>query len=213
MPPEQAGAQFGKITGALSLLPGIRGTVTPRQAAARLARRARYKLVYPHARPGWLGYGRLPPVSSGSPPLAWPQSPAAVDEPGLLSAADLLGQGRIAFLNLPPARLGGGGWSEAPEDDPLWLYNLHYGEWALTLARAYAVSGDARPRDTLTTLMSSWLDSCPAGAQPAWDPYPLARRLVAWSKVAMLLQSDRDWGRFWTERLQPSLRAQASMLE
>jgi hypothetical protein len=214
MRPERAATQFGKLSGPLRLLPGIRGTVTPRQVASRLARTARYKLVYPYAGAQLFPQAQVLSIPhSASPALPWHEAGYGLEPSSLLAEADLLRRGQIAYLNLPPATLDQSSWTKAPQDDPLWLYNLHYGEWALTLARAYAESGDVGYRDTLTRLMSSWLDSCPAGAQPAWDPYPLARRLVAWSKVAAVMQSDQAWQPFWAERLEPSLRAQARMLK
>jgi uncharacterized heparinase superfamily protein len=94
----------------------------------------------------------------------------------------------------------------------LWQYNLHYGEWALPLAQAFVVTGEGRFRDALIQLLADWLKQNPVGTLPGWEPYPLSRRLVAWSRVELALCGDSEWQAFWERHLAPSLCQQASLL-
>jgi len=40
----------------------------------------------------------------------------------------------------------------------------------------------------------------------------MPRRLVSWTKLAFVLEGDGEWSGFFRERLEPSLRRQASFL-
>ena len=64
---------------------------------------------------------------------------------------------RFGFLNMPPVNLGTPiDWHLDAKHDPLWKYNLHYGEWALTLAQAFLITGKIRFRNTLMGLLDDW---------------------------------------------------------
>ncbi len=199
----------------LRLLWGIRGTVTASQVAARLARRTRYRWLYPHFgnclyRSGTAEDHRaaLAEARACADEADPPAASIAVPE----TAASLRSR-RVGFLNLPALELNGpSAWVSAPDDDRLWLYNLHYGEWAVTLASAFRTSDDPSYRDALIELVGDWIDRNPLGSEPGWEPYPIARRLVAWSRVAVLLRADPVWQRFWSNKLASSLRSQARVL-
>ncbi len=207
----------------------------PRQIGSRLARRFRTRLLYP-----WLG-GLLHPRPAVAPPA---DLAAADGEQGLFCEARLapperaedlrqraedIADHRFAFLNLPPVDLGTPvDWRHAPDGNRLWAYTLHYGEWALTLAHAALSTGERRHLEALIGLVGDWIENNPAGRSPAWDPYPISRRLVAWSRLTQALAgaavdlplgpprpgtpggaAGRD---FWRLTLEPSLRRQARFL-
>jgi hypothetical protein len=131
----------------------------------------------------------------------------------LLEKSEILCRGSFSFLNLAPVDLGEPiDWNQAPAGDPLWKYNLHYGEWALTLAHAFLITQETRFRDRLIRLLADWAEQNPAARSPGWDPYPLSRRLVAWSRVALALREDLAWKNFWHHCLSPSLRQQTQVL-
>ncbi len=96
--------------------------------------------------------------------------------------------------------------------DPLWKYNLHYGEWALTLVHAFLATGEARFRNTLIGLIDDWIKNHRVGQSPGWEPYPISRRLLAWSRVGLAMKEDNTWQAFWRSKLAPSLAQQAAVL-
>ena len=42
----------------------------------------------------------------------------------------------------------------------------------------------------LIALVADWIDGNPVGSEPGWEPYPLSRRLVAWSRLPLVLGGD-----------------------
>jgi hypothetical protein len=183
------------------------------RVAMRLLRKFRYRFIYPQ-------WGRmmfktnpapyLPELSTGNFP-ALLSSPAQKDS--LVREAEELRHQTFTFLNLPPKTFATSiDWRFAPNQDPLWQYCLHYGEWALTLAQAFLLNGDAVYRQSLINLLTDWVGHNPPGSTPGWEPYPLARRLVTWSKVAVSLKSDESWQSFWQSTLAPCLHTQTRML-
>lgn len=127
--------------------------------------------------------------------------------------AEALRRQTFTFLNLPAITFAPKvNWQFAPNQDPLWQYCLHYGEWALTLAQAFLLTGDVTFRQALINLVADWVEHNPPGSTPGWEPYPLARRLVAWSKVAVSLKDDEPWQSFWQWTLAPCLHSQTRVL-
>ncbi|MEM7353076.1 MAG: heparinase II/III family protein, partial [Acidobacteriota bacterium] len=186
----------------------------PHQIFARLARRARGRWLYP-----LLGERLFPPPSPLPACLHNPTgakiAPPALSTEELRSAADELAAHRFTYLNLPTADLGSPvDWQHSPEGNRLWGYQLHYGHWALTLAHAARAAPDAttRYREALIGLLRDWIEHNLVGRAPAWDPDPIARRLVTWSKLPCLLGGDATWDAFWRTALEPSLRRQARCL-
>jgi hypothetical protein len=134
-------------------------------------------------------------------------------ETELLQNAEDFCSHRFAFLNLPSVNLDNPvDWGFAPESDRLWQYNLHYGEWAITLAQAYLISNDTRFKNSLIDLLNDWIDHNPVGKGAGWEPYPISRRLVTWSRVGLALAQDPSWQDFVKMRLVPSLRQQGKVL-
>jgi hypothetical protein len=181
----------------------------PSRLAARALRRLRYGLVYP-----WAG-GRLYPTPAGHHRVGLPcdeGAAAAAVGPGLEADARALGANRFALSGQPTLDFRRGVDWQAPGSDPLWRYTLHYGEWALTLLFAWLRSGRPEHRQALIRLLDDWIERNPVGARPGWEPYPISRRLCAWTRVANVLQTDPDAERFVEARLLPSLLQQARLL-
>jgi uncharacterized heparinase superfamily protein len=186
-----------------------------RRLKARAARLIRYRWVYPKRA------GRLFPAVPPDALRVAPDDLAAVrgifegmpwDAPAAERATRLLA-GWMGVLNHSPVRFDRSfDWSSLPETDPLWVYTIHYGEWALDLASAWRETGEHRYLEVLIRLVGGWIDGNPAGSQPGWEPYPLSRRIVNWSKVHLLMAGDRAWDAFWREHLAPSLHRQARVL-
>jgi uncharacterized heparinase superfamily protein len=186
-----------------------------RQLMSRLGRRVRYDYLYP-----WLGRYLFPMPKGGDCDFA--KCPGVLHEDAaalngsrehLLSEAQDFCQRRFNFLNLAQVDLGRPvNWNSTPDGDRLWQYNLHYGEWAITLARAYFVNKDIRFVQNLVELIIDWIDHNSVGRCPGWEPYPISRRVVSWSRVALALKEEPTWVDFCKAKLIPSLRQQGKFL-
>ena len=72
----------------------------------------------------------------------------------------------------------------------LWELNRH--GHLVTLAQAYALSGDVRYADTIRAHLESWFVACPCGIGPNWSSaLEPAIRLINWSAVWHLLGGAR----------------------
>jgi uncharacterized heparinase superfamily protein len=95
----------------------------------------------------------------------------------------------------------------------LWLYNLHYFEYATALGQQYAQNGDAQAYQAFRRLVEAWIAACPVAIPLAWDPYPTSLRLTNWLKAYTLfgpvLEKDPDFATV----LRRSLYTQARFLE
>ena len=184
------------------------------QLASRALRRLRYRCLYPLAGRRLFPQNKSHDFSSDSTAMAGRVRPAPrTHVETALHEAFALCDHRFTFLNFPQEDLGNPvDWCSTAGGDPLWNYILHYGEWAETLAQAYHASGDTRFRDNLMRLIEDWIDRNPVGGGPGWDPYPISRRLVAWSRVGLSLSDDVVWSSFWKNRLGPSLHQQTRVL-
>ncbi len=185
-----------------------------RQIASRIARRLRTRVVYPR----WARVLHAPPA-----PLAEPEStaypfdelaPGSGDDHEPLATARDLAAGRFDLLGLPAVDLGSPvRWQHSPgPDQRLWQYTLHYGEWALDLARAHALRPTEGFLDALLRLLDDWIEHNPVAQEPAWEPYPVSRRLIAWSRLCFAVAPEPRWRDFRRARLEPSLRQQATFL-
>ena len=72
----------------------------------------------------------------------------------------------------------------------LWEPNRHL--HLVTLAQAYALSGDLRYAHAVRQHVESWIEQCPVGCGPNWaSPLELAIRLINWSIAWQLLGGER----------------------
>ncbi|HSD74578.1 MAG TPA: alginate lyase family protein [Steroidobacteraceae bacterium] len=72
----------------------------------------------------------------------------------------------------------------------LWEPNRHL--HLVTLAQAYALSGDLRYSHAVRQHIESWIEQCPVGRGPNWSsPLELAIRLINWSVAWQLLGGER----------------------
>jgi hypothetical protein len=190
-------------------------TLGPARIKTRLMRRFRYRFLYPR-----LAHLLFPSSGDGSNQTKsalefFHEKEAAqiVASEKLLDEADNLCHHRFCFLNLPLQELGYPvKWSFIPDGDRLWQYNLHYGEWALTLLHTYMATKQKNYLDALMNLLSDWIEHNPVGKGPGWEPYPVSRRLTAWARVGLSLLNDDMFKDFWKNRLAPSLHQQTRVL-
>jgi len=63
---------------------------------------------------------------------------------------------------------------------PLWRFNLHYFEYAISLGAAYRSSGDMAYYDQFKALILSWINANPIRTGDAWHPYTISMRIPNW---------------------------------
>lgn len=90
--------------------------------------------------------------------------------------------GQFRFLGVT-RELEPGEWR--PRESMLWLYNLHYFDYAVDLAWAAREGLDGAARH-LVRLVDDWVDRHEEASSFAWDPYPMSIRAVNWIHAAMI---------------------------
>jgi hypothetical protein len=135
---------------------------------------------------------------------AWVARPTALDTAVYLAAADRIAEGRYDIFALRGAQLGSPpNWNRDPKTGTeapllfgksldyrdsslvgdikyLWEPNRHL--HLVTLAQAYALSGELRYFELLREHLDSWFTSCPYGMGPNWaSSLEPAIRLINWS--------------------------------
>lgn len=191
------------------------------QVQGRLALWGRHKLLY--RLPGYVQRHFVDPVGNIELRQAWqaetllahlPLAPLD-DATSMLTTAENILEGKFAFLS--ECRQ----WSDFPEWQPaeqrqLWVYNLHYFEYAVALGVAYRRTGQERFYSRWRALATDWMDHYPGPAPLAWDPYPTALRIVNWLLSYHLfvpgLELDEDQSQVFTLHFQDSLYRQARYL-
>jgi hypothetical protein len=161
------------------------------------------------------GAGLLAPAAVPRPDLAltprsWVDTTAKVDASRYLYAADRIAAGKLDVFALRDIDLGSPPrWNRDPKTgveapltfgkllnyrDPklvgdikyLWELNRHL--HLVTLAQAYALSGDAKYFRVIREHLESWFAACPYGMGPNWSSaLEAAIRLINWSATWQLL--------------------------
>jgi hypothetical protein len=156
------------------------------------------------------GSRAIPPANLAHSFPLWIHAPVKVDAARYLTAAERIAAGRFDVFALQDAALGSPPrWNCDPKTgmqapltfgklldyrDPrrvgdikyLWELNRHL--HIVTLAQAYALSGDARYFGVLRRHLESWFDDCPYGMGPNWSSALEAGiRLINWSIAWQLL--------------------------
>jgi hypothetical protein len=168
------------------------------------------RTVATHAeRIGWRRYEPLQPDLTRAPPL-WLQAPLDVDTQPYLAAAERIIAGEFDVFALRGVQLGTPPrWNRDPKTgteaplvfgklldyrDPrlagdikyLWEPNRHL--QLVTLAQAYALSGELRYGRALLALVDSWIAACPCPLGPNWaSALEPAIRLINWSLAWQLI--------------------------
>lgn len=195
------------------------------ESASALHRLGLYWHTVRHLRPGQLVYWplrrlqrRLPPIPSRQARTASPDRlsriGACVEAWGPGDASSRVGRareivrGRLTLLNRSQA-VDAIDWRRR-EGSHLWSYNLHYFDFALDLAWAWKLTGDAAFVRQFETLTTSWMDAMERPGGDGWDPYVISVRGVNWVYAIALLES--VLGASLLERLWESLGAQMAVL-
>ncbi|MBC8006869.1 MAG: alginate lyase family protein [Prolixibacteraceae bacterium] len=181
-------------------------SMTPLEISHRVVR-----LLSTHAeRSGLLRREPVPRPDLALTPRSWVHANAKVDAPRYLAAAERIAAGTLDLFALRNIDLGSPPrWNRDPKTgleaplkfgklldyrDPqqvgdikyLWELNRH--AHLVTLAQAYAVSGDAKYFYVIREHLESWLAACPYGLGPNWaSSLEVSLRLINWSATWQLL--------------------------
>ena len=152
----------------------------------------------------------IPPPNLAHAFQPWVHAPVKVDAARYLAAAERIAAGRFDVFALHDAALGSPPrWNRDPKTgveasltfgklldyrnprrvgDIKYLWELNRHLHLVTLAQAYALSGDARYFHVLRCHLESWFDDCPHGMGANWSSaLELAIRLINWSVAWQLL--------------------------
>ena len=194
------GGALGKILWRVNRL----RCMTPAEVGHRVLRLAR-------AHAERLGFsGAVPRAEIAALPQPWIGVPPGVDAGAVLAAADRIAAGRLDVFALRDADLGDPPrWNRDPKtgvEAPLafgklldyrdarlvgdikylWEPNRHL--QLVTLAQAYALSGEFRWFAALRDQLDSWFAACPDGRGPNWaSALEAAIRLINWAIAWQLL--------------------------
>jgi uncharacterized heparinase superfamily protein len=133
---------------------------------------------------------------------------------------EMMASGALTFMSHTVPCPEGLPWQH--KDQPrLWLYHLHYFDYALWAARATVAdagkSAEAQVeyREQVLAWMHDWIESNPPGADIAWDAFTISKRLVNWAfaiaafeiQDARVLASYQQQTRYLAKSLEHDIRA------
>jgi hypothetical protein len=185
--------------------------MTPAEISHRILR-----ALSTHAeRAGLVGAGAVPPpdLALASPP--WIRAPAGVDAARYLAAAGRIAKGKLDVFALRDIDLGSPPrWNRDPKTgmeapvsfgklldyrnprligDIKYLWEINRQLHLVTLAQAYALSGDAKYYHVIREHLESWFAACPYRMGPNWSSaLEVAIRLINWSVTWQLLGGARS---------------------
>jgi hypothetical protein len=159
---------------------------------------------------GLLGAGPVPEPDLSAAPRGWIHADAKVDAAPYVAAAERIAAGRLDLFALRDAELGSPPrWNREPKSgcevplafgmlldyrdqrrigDIKYLWELNRHLHLVTLAQAFALSGNARHFEVIRQHLESWFEACPYRMGPNWtSALEAAIRLVSWSLVWQLL--------------------------
>lgn len=96
--------------------------------------------------------------------------------------------GKVRYLGIDGARHEWG----AAGCPRLWRYERHYHSELVALAVLSAVAPECGWLEDAQLLCTTWERACPVPSGDAWEPYPVARRVLNWSLAASLEPRLRD---------------------
>jgi Heparinase II/III-like protein/Heparinase II/III N-terminus len=202
--------------------------MTPSEISHRV-----FRMLAIHAeRAGLLGSHRVPAPDLAPRSHHWIHARARVDAAPYLAAADRIAAGKLDVFALHGTDLGSPpGWNRDPKtgvEAPLsfgklldyrnpqrvgdikylWEVNRHL--HLVTLAQAYALSGNVRYFNVIRQHLESWFTTCPFGRGPNWSSaLEAAIRLINWSVTWQLLVGahptlfrQSELARFWQRWLE-----------
>ena len=160
----------------------------PEQLAYLPLRRAQARLPLPRTGPG-------EPVdpARATPLVAEVAGWGPGDAEARRARADEVRAGVFRFLNHAETLPEQPEWT-ARRVGHLWSYHLHYFAYAVDLAWAWRMTGDAAYAHRFSALARGWIAATEGGRGDGWEPYALATRAVHWAEALLLFGEGLDAG-------------------
>lgn len=160
----------------------------PEQLAFLPLRRVQARLPLPRTGPGEpVDPARAAPLAAEV--VGW--GPGDAD--ARRARADELRAGVFRFLNHAESLPEQPEWT-ARRVGHLWSYHLHYFAYAVDLAWAWRMTGDAAYADRFSALARGWIGATEGGRGDGWEPYALATRALHWMEALLLFGEGLDAG-------------------
>ncbi|HEX6909525.1 MAG TPA: heparinase II/III family protein, partial [Longimicrobium sp.] len=152
----------------------------PEQLAFLPIRRVQARLSLPKTGPGEpIDPARAAPLAAEV--IAWGPGDAGARR----ARADEVRAGVFRFLNHAETLPEQPDWT-ARRVGHLWSYHLHYFAYAVDLAWAWRMTGDAAYADRFSALARGWIGATEGGRGDGWEPYALATRAIHWMEALLL---------------------------
>lgn len=118
----------------------------------------------------------------------------------------------FCFLNKKVSFKDGIDWQDKKQER-LWLYNLHYFDYAFELGLAYAVEKDELYFKTFKSLAMDWISkNGKIGCGTGWEPYPLSLRIVNFIYAYSFFQDQMEKDHEFESKFLDSLLLQSGFL-
>jgi hypothetical protein len=158
---------------------------------------------------GLLGPAEVPRPDLGTAPGSWIRATAGIDAARYLAAADRIEAGKLDVFALRAIDFSSPRWNRDPRtgiEAPLgfgmlldyrdsrqvgnikYLWEINRHPHLVTLAQAYALSGDVRYFSVIRRHLESWFAACPHRVGPNWSSaLEAAIRMINWAIAWQLL--------------------------
>ncbi len=114
---------------------------------------------------------------------------AAAQGMELLDSVAAVRYGRVCYLNQAVEMGNAPPWHDLTRGR-LWLYHLHYFDFARVLAEAHEHAPSSSDRDRLLGWIHDWIDRNPPGTDVAWDAFCISARLLNWAVAEAVFRWD-----------------------
>ncbi len=124
----------------------------------------------------------------------------------------LVERNEFSFLNKSVCFKKSINWQDS-EVERLWLYNLHYFDYAFDLGLAHVFEKGNLFFNTFRRLTEDWiLKNSHIGCGPGWEPYPVSLRIVNWIYAYSFFKDNIRKDEDFEEKFKDSLAAQCEFL-
>jgi hypothetical protein len=177
---------------------------------AEVAHRTRRAVALRAEGLGWIGQAAAPEADLEATPQPWVFASDAIESWPYVKAAERIAAGRLDVFALEDYDLGSPpAWNRDPKTgieapmvfgplldyrdtktvgDPKYLWEINRHQHLVTLAQAFALTGDTRYFEVIRRHLESWFTLCPPRKGPNWSSANEAGlRLMNWSVAWQLL--------------------------
>lgn len=106
-------------------------------------------------------------------------------------------------------------WDRVPFGDPEWVYAMNRHRYFMTLAQAYALTGDETYTEGFIYLFNDWIKKNPCTSdyyQTTWRTIEAGLRCENWIKAHEIFKTSEHWNQDLEERFKTSLEEHAAYI-